>query len=550
MLCYIGLPGMTRRQWRHAGRDLVSALGAGVGVAFVVSAVAAWREATVQRWREAGYWRLIADALWERFDPLAAVVTLAALVVLGVVFVLRRRAWGSARVFRPAVAVVGIVLVLRALAALDLWRAGEGPNVLLISIDTLRADRLGTYGNELPTSPAIDRRLAAEGVTFERVYSQSPKTTPSHMTMLTSIYPCVHGIELWGPDTPARVLDPGVQTLAEVLKNAGYATAAFTGGVHVHRSRGFEQGFDRYKHGHQLERSLDWIGSHRRRKWFLFFHTYEVHDPYLPPARLIPLFDPDYRGPILDAVDRLRTDGGGWENASATFWSSVDAKDPRAVRFVQHLYDAGIRAMDDTTIPALLDRLDARGLARDTLVVFTSDHGEAFGEHGRFVHDDVYEGTVHVPLILRFPAALPAGRRIRQQARILDVMPTILDLLGIPAPDGVEGRSLVPLIGGVDDGERPAPSEYGPGALLSFRRDGLTYMADASAEKLFDRAEDGREDHDVAAARPADLASVRAEVGRWREECRRLAARFGPRGGTVAPDAETVRQLRALGYVR
>ena len=370
------------------------------------------------------------------------------------------------------------------------------------------------------------------------------------MTMLTSLYPCVHGIELWEPDRPAHVLNPGVTTLAEVLKDAGYATAAFTGGAHVHRSRGFDQGFDRYKHGQQLERSLDWIGRHRGRKWFLFFHTYEIHDPYLPPANLIPVFDGDYRGPILDAVEQLRAHVSGWEQAHKVFWASVDPKDPRAVRFVRRLYDAGIRGMDDTTITQLLDRLDALGLTRNTLVVFTSDHGEAFMEHGRFMHDDVYEGTLHVPLILRFPASLPAGQRVRPQAGVIDIMPTVLDLLGIPAPDGIEGRSLLPLIRSDDEAERAASSEYGPGGLVSLRRNGLTYIADGSAELLFDRSEDGREERDIAARRPALLASVRADVIRWRNECRRLAVRYGPVGTSVAPDAETVRQLRALGYVQ
>jgi arylsulfatase A-like enzyme len=538
---------------RRAWRDVVGALGIGLGAAVLVAMVIAWRAAIAERWWEGGYLRLIADCVWDRFDRIAPVAGGAALVVGAAVHLaLRRRASGSGGrgLFRVGVAALVLVGLLRAATALDAWRAAKGPNVLLISIDTLRADHLGTYGNDLPTSPTIDRRLAGEGVTFDHVYSQSPKTTPSHMTMLTSLYPCVHGIEIWDPDHPAHVLNPAVTTLAEVLKNAGYATAAFTGGAHVHRSRGFDQGFDRYKHGQQLERTLDWIGQHRARKWFLFFHTYEIHDPYLPPADVIPLFDADYRGPILTAVERLRGHAAGWEQAHKVFWDSVDPKDPRAVRFVRHLYDAGIRAMDDTTIPRLLDALDNLGLAPNTLVVFTSDHGEAFGEHGRFMHDDVYEGTLHVPLILRFPVRLPAGRRVRRQAAVIDVMPTVLDLLGIAAPDGIEGRSLVPLLR--DDEERgyAATSEYAPGGLVSVRREGLTYIAEGSTELLFDRSADGLEERNLVAARPELLREARADLARWRDECHALAARFGPTSASVAPDAETVKQLRALGYVQ
>jgi len=349
------------------------------------------------------------------------------------------------------------------------------------------------------------------------------------------------------------VLNPAVHTLAEVLKNAGWATAAFTGGSNVHVTRGFGQGFDVYKHGQQLGRAREWIRGHRGRKWFVFFHTYDVHDPYLPPPELVARFDGDYRGPLRDTVDRLRTGVDGWEKGHQIFWAGVDATDPRTVHFVASLYDAGIRHMDEATVAPLLDLLERLDVARDTLVVFTSDHGEAFAEHGRFLHDDLHAGTLHVPLILRFPGRLPPGQRVAARARLLDVMPTILDLVGVSVPPAAEGRSLVPLMHVDPPGNDDVVSEHSNVALgrrfESVRRGQLAYVVDGSAESLYDLARDPGEDVDVSAARPADVEAMRGLLALWREHCRRGAARLGARGDAVVPDDATRRQLRALGYV-
>src|SRR4029077_2808188 len=133
---------------------------------------------------------------------------------------------------------------------------------------------------------------------------------------------------------------------------------------------------------------------------------YQVHDPYTPPLELVDRFDGAYQGPIREAVKRIRQADPTWEDGHRLFWASVNAGAPRDVPFVERLYDAGIRHMDETTLATLLEQLDAFGEESDTLVVFTGDHGEAFGEHGRFLHDDLYAGTLRVPLILRFPGRL------------------------------------------------------------------------------------------------------------------------------------------------
>jgi arylsulfatase A-like enzyme len=538
-------------------RHVVGALAVALAAVLAAAVVAGWRAAAPEGWWADGFHRLVVDAIRDRFDAWVPAAAVAAMAVGLGLWLLRARALGS----RLGVAVLLCILGLRAGVALDAWHASHGPNLVLISIDTLRADRLGTYGYGLPTSPTLDHQLAAEGVTFDEVVSQSPKTTPSHMTMLTSLYPCVHGVHLWWRDAPAHVLSPAVHTLAEVLKDDGYATVAFTGGGQVDKSRGFGQGFDRYSHGDELAKTIHWLDRHHRRKFFLFFHTYAVHDPYVHPLEYVRLFDQDYRGRVLDAVEHLLADEARLtgperfsEERHKIFWDAVDRDNPADVGFVSRLYDAGIRRMDETMLRPLLERLDKLGVARDTLVVFTSDHGEAFGEHTLFGHDDLHSETVHVPLVLRFPGRLPSGARVAGRARLLDVMPTILDLLHVRAPANVQGESLVPRIGAAAPaGDRDAVSEYDlpwkGDVYESVRRGNLSYAVHGTTERLFDVGTDPGEQHDVAAGRDEDVRALRAVLARWRGECKELAPRLGPDDTDVAPSPERVRQLKALGYL-
>jgi arylsulfatase A-like enzyme len=387
---------------------------------------------------------------------------------------------------------------------------------------------------------------------FEDVYSQSPKTTPSHMTLFTSLYPSVHGIELWDEGQAGLTLNPAVHTLAEVLKSAGWDTAAFTGGANLHRSRGFDQGFDVYRHSAQLSRALAWLDAHRGHRFFLFFHTYEVHDPYLPAPHWQSKFVRGGAPRLLETVGRLRKNAGGWTRAHRVFWESVTAGDANDRRTLSALYDAGIRTMDGRTLAPLLDRLDTLGLADDTLVVFTSDHGEAFGEHGAYLHDDLYAGTLRVPLVLRFPGRVPPGRRVPDRVRLLDVMPTVLELLGVPAPAGLQGRSIAPLLrDGPVHAAPPAVSEYSNRAIgrtfESIRDGDAAYIVDRDAEQLFDLRADPAEQRNIAATAPPALPALRGELRHWREACRPLAGHFGPSGPRVAAEAETAAPQKAHG---
>src|SRR5256712_7329628 len=335
-------------------RDLALALAAALASPLAVAAGAALRVADEQGWIAAGFHRLVVRTAWDRFDAWLSLRAAAALVGAALVQVVR---WWRGRTaptrLRGALAAFAVLAALRAGTALEAWHAARGPNLLLVSIDTLRADHLGTYGYALPTSPTIDARLAGEGVTFTDAYSQSPKTTPSHMTLLTSLYPSVHGVELWENGKPAHVLNPAVHTLAEVLENAGYATAAVTGGAQIDPARGFDQRFDLYTVGGQRRRARRWLGRHRWPRFLGFYHTYDVHDPYLPPDEYIRLFDPDYRGRVLDAIHHLRAAGGmsvaAWEGISRRVLDSGDRGEPRAGRFLQRPYRAGIPRLDAET---------------------------------------------------------------------------------------------------------------------------------------------------------------------------------------------------------
>jgi arylsulfatase A-like enzyme len=535
-------------------RSIAGVAGFALAAALARAVAAGLDAAAAEGWWDAGLRRLALLAIVDRFDR-------AALVALGVAVVLGGAAWalGAARsrVLRAGRLLLAAVAALRVLALADVAARAGGPNVVLVSIDTLRADRLGAYGHTLSTSPAVDR-LAGEGVVFENAFSQSPKTTPSHMTMLTSLYPTAHGIQLWETNTPGAVLNPAVTTLAEALKNAGWATGAFTGGGNVDRARGFQQGFDVYRQSKQLDRALRFMRRHRFRKFFLFFHTFAVHDPYLPPDGLIARFAPGAKPAILETVRRLRADARGWEHAHERFWAGIDPRAPEDVETMSRLYDAGIRHMDDTILTPLLAELAALGVADDTLLVFTSDHGEAFAEHGRFLHEDLYVETLHVPLVLRFPGRLPGGVRVAAPVRLLDLMPTVLELVGVLGPAAMQGTSLAPLVSPAGPaptaarGPEDVVSEHNNAStgriLESLRRGPFTYILEGTTERLFDRDGDPGERADVAATAPDTVAAMRSRLGAWREATRSLASAFRPLS-TATPDAETLRRLRALGYV-
>ena len=403
-------------------------------------------------------------------------------------------------------------------------------NVVLVSLDTLRARSVGSYGSPRDTTPRMDAALGSDGTLFELAFATVPHTLPSHASLFTAVYPRSHGILGFMQGIRAEV-----PTLPEAFRAAGYETAAFTEDAYVIPEAGFRRGFGWYVEnkspGLQMPRGfveetfgggVAWMRAHRDRPFFLFLHTYQVHEPYTPPAGYATLFE------------------------DATFLSGALLELLR--------YEQEVRYTDDA-VGALLDEMDAIGIGTRTLIVVLADHGEEFLEHGRLRHGyDVYEESTHVPLFVRLPGVVPAGLRVRAPVSLVDVAPTILDLAGLPLPAGVEGRSRVPLLHGGDDAETPpvlsiAGVEGRRGAVSVAVRtatDTCIFPPDPERPECYDPVIDPFEQTPLPVdPEPSWLAPLRAHAAAYRARTGLAVERVEP----LEIDPEREQKLRALGYL-
>jgi arylsulfatase A-like enzyme len=318
-------------------------------------------------------------------------------------------------------------------------RLEEPRGIILISIDTLRADHLGAYGYELPTSPVFDR-LAERGTLFERAVVQYPSTLTSHMSIFTGLYPQEHQVL-----PPSTVLSESIRTLPELFQASGFRTAGHTEGGFVAGGYGFSRGFDEFTDtAYQVdtdiertfERGLEFLRSLREgERFFLFLHTYSVHDPYEPPEEFQRMF---WSG----AVPATFSSTG--ENLRLVNKGELDIS-PEAVEYFRSMYDASIRYADDV-LGRFVEEVEALDLMEVTTWVLTSDHGEEFQEHSKMAHTQVYPESLLVPLLMLHPGV--AGRRVSQVVESIDLAPTLLQLAGIEPGEGLSGRSLMPFLGG------------------------------------------------------------------------------------------------------
>jgi len=320
---------------------------------------------------------------------------------------------------------------------------GDAPTVILVSIDTLRPDRLGCYGNRHPTSPNIDR-FAGDSVLFTEAIAQAPSTLPSHATIFTSLLPTHHGA-FFSRRTP---LPASIPTLATELRAAGYRTAAFTGGGQIAPEFGLDRGFDTYgvnvggsDFSSAVRAGLGWLEEDPGHPAFLFLHTYEVHHPFTPKPAMLAVFDDGYDGELpaeisKDLLTRINTG-----EAVIT---------DRDLAHIVAAYDAEIRSVDGA-FGRFLAGLGELGLLEDSIVIFTSDHGEEFGEHGvvGWHSHTLYDELLRVPLLIRFPGGRDGGLSIEEQVRLLDLAPTVLAAVGVTAPAGFEGVDLTRVIRGL-----------------------------------------------------------------------------------------------------
>jgi arylsulfatase A-like enzyme/Flp pilus assembly protein TadD len=403
--------------------------------------------------------------------------------------------------------------------------ATDPPNVILITLDTVRADRMGFLGSKQGLTPHLDA-LAKQGVVFEHAYSQAPITPVSHATILTGTFPQYHGIRNFGDRLPASV-----PFLPEILHARGYHAGAFVGSIILDPKNGFasgfERGFDVYdagfhrqKTGERRETSmqrrgevtlnhvLEWLGHQRGGPFFLWFHLWDAHDPYNPP-------------------------------------------EPFRSRFPNAPYNADIAYVDDT-VGKLFDYLRSQGLYDNTLIAVAADHGESLGDHGELTHSIfLYDATIHVPLLLKLPSNRFGGQRVTTTASLVDLAPTVLAALGQTPPPAMQGGSLFPLIGNTRPENRPSfatgdhsERSFGWSALASLRVGNKLYVR-APAPELYDLDSDPGETTNLYQGNHATAARLAIQLDNF---VKRIST-GAPQALQDGLDEKSREKLSALGYM-
>src|SRR5712692_3996819 len=390
-----------------------------------------------------------------------------------------------------------LCLLLLGSGAPDSNSASEGtsqPDVFLITIDTLRADHVHCYGYDHVQTPALDG-LAKNGIRFSQAFTPSPITNTSHTTILTGLLPSVHGVT----DFAIR-LAPTHATWAELLKKNGYHTAAFIGAVILDSKTlapGLDRGFDFYDNFPEhpqtksrwgrverrgmnvVQHTENWLNAHRVGPHFVWVHLYDPHDPYEPPP-------------------------------------------PYSQLYKDHLYDGEI-AYADSALANFVTYLKKQGWYDNSLIIVVGDHGEGLGEHHEETHGIfLYDSTIHVPLLVKLPNSREAGKEIEAQVRTTDILPTILELLGLPIPETLDGASLTPFFTGSKTtprtvfGETDYPLRFEWAPLRSVRKEGFKFI-EAPKPELYDLRSDPRELHNEYEPWNTDVRKLRetlAELNR------------------------------------
>jgi len=428
---------------------------------------------------------------------------------------------------------IGLSFILLA-AGISFGAPSAPPNIILITLDTTRADRMGFLGSHRGLTPHLDA-IAKQGVVFTRAYTHVPLTTASHATILTGTYPQFNHVNDFG-----KPLAESLPYLPDILHHHEYHTAAFVGSLILDPldglAPGFDRGFDVYDAGFRLRRAQEdryktverragevvshallWLRKNPNRPFFLWIHLYDAHDPYDPPP-------------------------------------------PYGQRYASFPYDGEIAYLD-AAVGHLFTVLRSQGLYDDALIAVMADHGEAFGEHGERTHGIfLYDETIHVPLLFKLPHERFAGEHISTQTGLVDVTPTILKIAGLEVPGAVQGESLLSGMRRQARGDvagkpsahaddRPVYSEtdyphraFGWSPLRSLREDKYLFV-EAPRQELYDQSEDPKELHNLAGTRTAVAGTLATNLDKFR--ARTSAAQ--PGGGTV--DAQQAQKLNALGYV-
>lgn len=471
----------------------------------------------------------------------------------------RRRRVGSrrrARYLAPAIALLSCFSgELRGEAPDARVSANRRPNILLISIDTLRADHLASYGYSRETAPTLSR-FAREGAQFNRSWSQSSSTVPTHASLLTGLWPHQHQTYVYPESLP-----DAAHTLAEYLAMQGYRTFCFASSTRFHPGSGFHQGCETAK-------TFDAEGKNRRsglvnqntfrvlakddpRPFFGFLHYFDAHEPYAPPEPWLRRWHPGLASPRPEDTSEFLQKNR----------RPIRKLSPETLAYLRGLYDGAI-SYQDSSISELLEGLDERGLTADTLILVTSDHGEEFKEHGGLSHSGwLHEELLRVPLLLRWPGRIAGGTVVERAIQSVDVFPTLGELAGLPLPSGLVGRSFAAdvLIKSDDAGLSRSPRQEAAQEVVVHQQNEITWAVSATLAT-------GRFKYSVHRGGPPRLFHLDRDplglkplgegYGDEAEELRKIAAALGvgEAGRSIfAPEVKEIdpavlERLRAIGY--
>ena len=448
-----------------------------------------------------------------------------------------------------------LIPVILVTAGLLCWSCGEvvpeTKGVIVISIDTLRADRLGCYGYERPTSPFLDS-FATTGTLFETATTQSPWTLPAHASMLTGRFPHHTGVV-----TEADRLPGDVPTLASILDAAGFVTGAIVNSHWLSENQGLARGFLSFRFHRETVKSsrgllivnkgktitdeaIAWLDRHGKKPFFLFLHYYDVHSSYHPDADHRRLFVRPYEGKADGSTGQLMAVRQG-----TLRYSADDA------RHISDLYDAEIHQLD-IQLGRLLAHLRELGIDGTTCVAITSDHGEEFMEHGRVLHGQtMFDEVLRIPLILGGPG-VPTGRRVEEPVMAVDIVPTLLGRLGIDEADRFDGRDLLSSRGKQESSGETGPRlafacadwrNSEPDVLRMVRgiRFKLIHNRITKNSELYDLSLDPAETEDISGDHPGLVEELMERLGEIMAG-KREGERIRPRS------SEQIEELKSLGY--
>ena len=421
--------------------------------------------------------------------------------------------------------------------------------IIIVDIDTLRADHLGLYGYPRPTSPNLDA-FAQEAIVFDWAFSQAPNTAPSQTSIMTGLYPSTHGMITDGDRVPDHAV-----TLAEALAAVGYKTAGFHDGAYMRNAFNIGQGFALYNNSRRKglaaigPKATRWLHEHHLETFLLLIHTYDVHAPYAPPAPFDSAFTAGLEAPspgFSPTAERMN------EIRLSRYTDSPVELAPNDLEYAKALYDGGILFVDDW-FGSFMETIRELGLDERAIIVVISDHGEEFLEHASVLHEKLYATVTRVPLMIRLPDGARAGR-IDRVVETIDLMPTLLSLVGVKIPDAVQGRSLLSLIDGSADrephfafGETPF---YGESRFIATDDVRVQISMQGRQTELYRYRDDPLEQIDRSSAETEKMEGLLRALEGWQAMAAAATLESGTESDEAELDPETLDDLKALGYIQ